>query len=73
MTIVGVPKETYPGEQRVALVPGVISSLLNAGLEVVIETGAGEAAGYRDEAYVAKGATIAFARAEVFATARVRN
>ena len=53
--IVGVPKETYPGERRVALVPAVISSLLKAGLDVVVETGAGEAAGYRDEDYVVEG------------------
>lgn len=69
--IVGVPKETYPGERRVALVPAVISSLIKAGLEVVVETGAGEAAGYRDEDYVSKGAKIVPGRANVFGTAGV--
>ena len=53
--VVGVPRETYPGERRVALVPAVISSLLKAGLDVVVETGAGVAAGYRDEDYAVEG------------------
>jgi H+-translocating NAD(P) transhydrogenase subunit alpha len=69
--IVGVPKETYPGERRVALVPAVIPGLLKAGLNVVVEAGAGAAAGYRDEDYVSKGATIAPGRADVFRTADV--
>ena len=41
--IVGVPKESYPGERRVALVPVVIPNLIKAGLEVVVEAGAGRA------------------------------
>ena len=53
--IVGVPRETYPGEQRVALVPAVIPNLLKAGLEVVVETGAGAAASHRDEDYASPG------------------
>ena len=40
--IVGVPKESFPGERRVALVPAVIPSLLKAGFEVVVESGAGD-------------------------------
>ena len=39
--IVGVPRESYPGERRVALVPAVIPNLAKAGLEVVVEAGAG--------------------------------
>ncbi|CEF48806.1 unnamed protein product [uncultured bacterium] len=69
--IVGVPRETYPGERRVALVPAAISGLLKAGLDIVVEAGAGVAAGYRDEDYVAKGATLVSARADVFRTADV--
>ena len=69
--IVGVPGERYPGERRVALVPAVISSLLDGGLEVVVESGAGAEAGYRDEDYVSKGATIVPGRSEVFRTASV--
>ena len=69
--IVGVPRETYPGERRVALVPAVIPSLLKAGLDIVVEAGAGVAAGYRDEDYVSKGATLVPGRADVFRTANV--
>jgi H+-translocating NAD(P) transhydrogenase subunit alpha len=69
--IVGVPREIYPGERRVALVPGVIPSLTKAGLEVVVEAGSGVSAGYPDADFVAKGAKIAADRAEVFRTADV--
>lgn len=67
--IVGVPKESYPGERRVALVPLVIPSLTKAGLEVMVEAGAGEQAGYPDAAYVEKGAKIVPDRATVFGAA----
>ncbi len=69
--IVGVPKESYPGERRVALVPLVIASLAKAGLEVVVEAGAGEAAGYPDSVYVEKGAKIVGDRASVFNAADI--
>jgi H+-translocating NAD(P) transhydrogenase subunit alpha len=69
--IVGVPKESYPGERRVALVPVVIPNLAKAGLEVVIESGAGQGAGYPDSVYVEKGARILPDRAAVFSTADV--
>jgi len=69
--IVGVPRETYPGERRVALVPAVVSNLKKAGLEVVVETGAGLEAGYPDAEYTAKGAKIAAKRAEVFSAADI--
>ena len=64
--IIGVPKEIYPGERRVALVPMVVPILTKAGCEVVIETGAGEEAGYPDSHYVQKGAKIIPERAAVF-------
>ena len=67
--IVGVPKETYPGERRVALVPAVIPTLAKAGLEVVVESGAGVGAGYHDSAYADKGARILTDRAAIFSTA----
>ena len=69
--IVGVPKESYPGERRVALVPIVIPNLAKAGLEVVIESGAGEAAGYPDALYAEKGAKILPDRAAVFSSADI--
>ena len=67
--IVGVPRETFPGERRVALVPAVLPNLTKAGLQVVLEAGAGFAAGYPDADYVAKGAKIVATRAEVFGAA----
>jgi NAD(P) transhydrogenase subunit alpha len=69
--IVGIAKESYPGERRVALVPMVIPSLIKAGLEVLVERGAGEEAGYPDASYVEKGAKLAPDRAAVFAAADV--
>jgi NAD(P) transhydrogenase subunit alpha len=69
--IVGVPRETFPGERRVALVPAVLPNLTKVGLEVVVEAGAGFAAGYPDADYVARGAKIVATRAEVFGTADV--
>ena len=63
---VAVVKETYPGERRVALVPTAVAALLKAGLEVAVETQAGIAAGFSDEAYRLAGATIVL-REDVFA------
>jgi len=63
---IGVVKETYPGEQRVALVPSVLPSLIKGGMEVIIESKAGEQAGYPDEAYIEKGGRIADSRGQVF-------
>ena len=53
-----VPKETRPGEKRVALVPDIISKLIKAGLEVTIESGAGVAAEFSDAQFTAAGATV---------------
>ena len=69
--IVGVPKELYPGERRVALVPVVVPNLTKAGLEVVIESGAGEQAGYPDTAYVEKGAKILPDRGALFSASDI--
>jgi len=69
--IIGVPKERYPGERRVALVPLVVPALVKAGFEVVIEAGAGDEASYRDEQYAEKGAKIVADRAAVFGMADI--
>jgi NAD(P) transhydrogenase subunit alpha len=63
---VAVAKETYPGERRVALVPASIAPLRKAGLEVLVESSAGAAAGFSDDDYRAAGAAIV-SRDEVFA------
>lgn len=69
--IVGVPRESYPGERRVALTPAVIPSLMKAGAEVAVQAGAGEQAGYPDAEYAAKGAKMVADRAEVFRSADI--
>ena len=56
---IGVPRETVPGERRVALVPEAVGKLTKAGTEVVVESGAGTGSGHSDEAYRAAGATVA--------------
>ncbi|PYQ16487.1 MAG: Re/Si-specific NAD(P)(+) transhydrogenase subunit alpha [Acidobacteria bacterium] len=69
--IVGVPRESFPGERRVALVPAVIPGLTKAGFGVALEAGAGAEAGYPDAEYAAKGARILPGRAEVFRAADI--
>src|ERR1700676_1402973 len=69
--IVGVPRESFPGERRVALVPAAVPSLAKAGLEVVVEAGAGIEAGYLDAEYLAKGAKVLPQRADVFGAADI--
>jgi proton-translocating NAD(P)+ transhydrogenase subunit alpha len=66
--IVGAPRETVPGERRVALVPDLVAKLRQAGLDVVVQTGAGASAGFLDAAYIEKGARVepdVFAQADV--------
>jgi NAD(P) transhydrogenase subunit alpha len=69
--IIGVPKEIYPGERRVALVPAVLPILTKAGFEVHVQTGAGFAAGYPDAEYAEKGAKIVADRGAIFAAADI--
>ena len=64
---VAVLKETCPGERRVALVPADVPKLAKAGIEVLIEPGAGEATGIADATYAAKGAKVAASRDAAFA------
>ena len=61
-----VVKETFPGERRVALVPANLAAFEKAGLEVLVESGAGAAAGFPDGAYRDKGAQIVADRGELF-------
>jgi NAD(P) transhydrogenase subunit alpha len=62
---VGVPRETIPGEARVAVIPAAVPPLTKAGLQVSVEEGAGAAAGFTDDAYRAQGAEVV-PRSEVF-------
>ncbi|MEX0939584.1 MAG: Re/Si-specific NAD(P)(+) transhydrogenase subunit alpha [Pirellulales bacterium] len=63
---VAVTKETFSGERRVALVPSVVPILAKAGVHVVVQAGAGEAAGFPDAEYAEKGARIIGDRNELF-------
>lgn len=69
--VVGVVTETFPGERRVALVPAQVSVLAKAGLDVVVQVGAGAEAGYPDAAYTERGARVVPSREEVFGIADI--
>jgi H+-translocating NAD(P) transhydrogenase subunit alpha len=56
--VIGVPKETFPGEKRVATVPDVVQKLAKLGFGVLVQSGAGEGANIADDAYAAAGARI---------------
>ena len=67
---IGVPRETFPGERRVALIPRTSEALGKLGASIIVEQSAGVEAGFPDDQYVARGAKIA-SRAEVFAQADI--
>ena len=69
--IVGVPAESLPNELRVALIPAVVPTLLKTGLEVLVEKGAGNNAGFADEEYQEQGARLVPDRAQLFSSADV--
>ena len=69
--ILAVPKESYPGERRVAVHPAALPGLRKAGIDVVVEAGAGSAAGFLDQEYRDKGARLVEARSELFSVADV--
>jgi len=56
--VIGIPRETYPGEKRVATVPDVVEKLIKLGFAVAVESGAGDAANFDDDSYRAVGAQI---------------
>ena len=56
--IVAIPKEISPGENRVAAIPATVKELVKTGMEVIVETGAGEKSFFSDDSYKEAGATI---------------
>ena len=68
---VGVVQETFPGERRVALAPSALATLKKAALDLLVQNGAGLAAGFADDAYAEAGAVLLAARDEVFARADI--
>ncbi len=69
--LVGVVRESFPGERRVALVPASVRALAGAGLQTIVESGAGADAGFPDAPYADAGATVVGTRLEVVGAADV--
>ena len=68
---IGVPRETFPGEKRVATVPEVVEKLVKLGFKVAVQSGAGDAANFADDAYRAAGAEIVADAAALWATSDI--
>lgn len=68
---IGVPREIFPGEKRVATVPDVVEKLIKLGFKVAVESGAGEAANFNDDAYRAAGAEVIDDAARLWAAADI--
>jgi NAD(P) transhydrogenase subunit alpha len=64
--LIGVPREVFPGERRVATVPDVVEKLIKQGFRIAVEAGAGDAAQIDDDAYRAAGAEIVTDRAQIW-------
>jgi NAD(P) transhydrogenase subunit alpha len=69
--VIGIPRETFPGENRVALIPDLIPKLTRAGLKVLVEAGAGRAAGITDNDYESKSAQVVADRKKLFETSDI--
>ena len=69
--VIGVPRETAAGEKRVATVPEIVEKLIKLGFEVVVQSGAGEAANFGDDAYRAAGATVVASAPELWAASDI--
>lgn len=68
---IGVPREIFPGEKRVATVPEVVEKLAKLGFQVVVESGAGDAANFSDDAYRASGAEVVNGAAALWAASDI--
>jgi H+-translocating NAD(P) transhydrogenase subunit alpha len=69
--MIGVPREVYPGEKRVATVPDVVEKLIKLGFTVTVESGAGDAANFSDDTYRAAGAQIVDSAAKLWSTSDI--
>jgi NAD(P) transhydrogenase subunit alpha len=69
--LIGVPKEVFPGEKRVATVPEVVEKLIKLGFRVAVEAGAGDAANFADDTYRAAGAEVIPTAVELWATSDI--
>jgi NAD(P) transhydrogenase subunit alpha len=71
MMILGIPKEIYPGERRVAATPNTAQKLQKLGFQVRVETGAGLAASFPDDAYRAVGCEIVDSPVDLWANSTI--
>ncbi|MFC7517806.1 Re/Si-specific NAD(P)(+) transhydrogenase subunit alpha [Herbaspirillum sp. GCM10030257] len=69
--VIGVPREVFPGEKRVATVPDVVEKLIKLGFSVAVESGAGDAANFSDDTYRAAGAQIVDNAAQLWSTSDI--
>src|ERR1700739_2187547 len=69
LVLIGILKESSPGETRVALLPDSLKGLRAQGIDITVESGAGVAAGASDQAFIDAGATITADRNDLLATA----
>jgi len=69
--VIGVPRETWAGEKRVATVPEVVEKLIKLGFKVAVQSGAGEAANFSDDVYRAAGAEIVDGAAKLWAASDI--
>ena len=69
--VIGVPKETFAGEKRVATVPEVVPKLAKLGFKVIVQSGAGDAANFGDDSYRAAGAEVVPSAAELWANSDI--
>ncbi len=69
--MIGVPREVFPGEKRVATVPEVVEKLIKLGFRVSVESGAGDAANFSDDVYRAAGATVVATAQELWASSDI--
>lgn len=69
--IIGIPREIKPGENRVAMTPANVQVWTQKGIDFIIESGAGEAAGFMDDQYEAAGASLKNERSSIFADADI--
>ena len=69
--VIGVPRETAAGEKRVATVPEVVEKLIKLGFKVAVQSGAGDAANFSDDAYRAAGAEIVADAAQLWRVADI--
>jgi NAD(P) transhydrogenase subunit alpha len=69
--VIGVPREVFPGEKRVATVPDVVEKLIKLGFSVQVESGAGDAANFSDDAYRAAGAQIVGDAAQLWSSSDI--